>query len=899
MATDPVSSSFSIPFKWLTDLFPGWKAKRGYLAIDKAKKKIKLRHLDAKEKQYTDLVSGIIDQIGLSGLHFGDSPFYKLEQIYVNLNIQHLSHHDGVEKTDLDRLGTQARLAEKDLKVEDVVRLTFNDKRQNDALLIDGDAGSGKTTLAAHLFHFCLQKGAEKKLGFSQPVIPIYFPLRDFDPDVSLIKNLENWCKDKEADIRASLFEQWINSNRKKVLLILDGLDEIASFDTRQKTCDKVHDLARRCAVVLTSRRSAMIREVAGNKERLSLDFRYLHARISDFSTEQKQEFLENWFVAMKLDEPRPEKNDKHWDVQQVQAGKEMAGHLLDYLNKKANRNINNLAGVPMILQIMAMVWEMREEVPDNQSELYKAALEYLLEYRDKKGKRAPVPLSAVNGYKVLQPVCLWIQDEIGKDEVLRDELRPMLELQLKKLRKKVTAEDYSQFLVERAWILALFGDSYIFRHKSFREYFAGRELAAKHGTYIDKLVENFNTPWWENALRFYFHKADSEGFKAFIHAFFTSPRSENLSQSDRTYLEELMGEASMCDVQVFSDVLQKEQLNEQQQVAVFDCLHALGSEEALSVLEKCRAAKNLSKNAINRADELLGQQEKTQSERIITQPDGKRQDSFINPIEYNAEYILIPGGEFTTGQTKEKWVAKDRYFARYQVTNKQYRHFIRYLAMEERELNNVLAADVFTNFLVDYAKPIKGFSEYLNGRSGEWHEYLKSAEDSNRDFNSDDQPVVGVTWFQAKVYCLWLSAFDQLERHGSLENLRITYDLPHEYDWEWAAAGEKNDGKMRTYPWSNEKGAPNEKLANFNKNVGKTTPVGRYPDGVTPEGLHDMAGNVCEWQENWHDKYEKLRVFRGSSWLEYIDDKICIFRSGGRPYIRVHFIGFRCTRTF
>ena len=47
-------------------------------------------------------------------------------------------------------------------------------------------------------------------------------------------------------------------------------------------------------------------------------------------------------------------------------------------------------------------------------------------------------------------------------------------------------------------------------------------------------------------------------------------------------------------------------------------------------------------------------------------------------------------------------------------------------------------------------------------------------------------------------------------------------------------------------YPWGNE--APTAELCNFNKNVGDTTPVERYPKGASPYGALDMAGNVWEW---------------------------------------------------
>ena len=87
---------------------------------------------------------------------------------------------------------------------------------------------------------------------------------------------------------------------------------------------------------------------------------------------------------------------------------------------------------------------------------------------------------------------------------------------------------------------------------------------------------------------------------------------------------------------------------------------------------------------------------------------------------------------------------------------------------------------------------------------------------------------------------------------------------------------------------------SPPDKLANYNHNVGTTTPVGRYPEGATPEGLMDMAGNVWEWMENWYDRDEDVRSWRGGSWLCYVDDLRCSARGGSVPEVRDYSLGFR-----
>ncbi len=98
-------------------------------------------------------------------------------------------------------------------------------------------------------------------------------------------------------------------------------------------------------------------------------------------------------------------------------------------------------------------------------------------------------------------------------------------------------------------------------------------------------------------------------------------------------------------------------------------------------------------------------------------------------------------------------------------------------------------------------------------------------------NFNSKDNPVVGISWYEAMAFCRWLS-----------ETTGEPITLPTTRQWQRTAQGDDR----RTYPWGSV--PPNETLCNWNNNVGRTTPVQQYPKGISPYGVMDMSGNVFEW---------------------------------------------------
>ena len=223
-------------------------------------------------------------------------------------------------------------------------------------------------------------------------------------------------------------------------------------------------------------------------------------------------------------------------------------------------------------------------------------------------------------------------------------------------------------------------------------------------------------------------------------------------------------------------------------------------------------------------------------------------------------EMILIPAGEVRLGtdnkthltfgteaDTRTVFVAAF-YIDKYEVTNKQYAKFL----------------------------------------SETGHRKPKFWDDPR--LNAPDQPVVGVNWEDAEAYAAWTGK-----------------RLPTASEWEKAARG--TDGRL--YPWGDDYDPARGNFDDGGGMDGSTdgyamtpAPVGNFIEGISPYGLHDMAGNVWEWVTEQHSEHSetingKTYAIRGGSWtngagdtrttIAYIYPAQCSDHSSS--------VGFRCAK--
>jgi formylglycine-generating enzyme required for sulfatase activity len=869
----------------------------------------------------------------------------ELDQVYVSLRMRPEADEERVKhmgksvaKTDS---GSEMLGGLREAKAEPIDLLQA--LRLSPKVAVVGVAGSGKSTLlqwaGLAVTRHCLrdpkltvdQKAFVESLSQAQPPLPVLLPLRDYN----------RHCKDQNLDRTATslldflsvyfakqyptlklpidFFANHLSVTGRGCLLMFDGVDEVAS-DDRQFVREAIEDLLTHvCAAnprnryLVTSRIYAYFgaAEVSGFRECL----------VQNLEPAERDRLIHGWYAS----------------VYSGDKARLSAMALCDSIASSDSR-VQQLAVTPLMITIFALVHYDGGELPRQRAALYERAVYTLLTESEFKEGEAVKELQKWGGQdpglrrnRLAQiAYAMHAQGQAG-DEMAEDDL---VELIWKafgndKTTARLLAREFIQLVSDRGGLLEFQNNRYgFFTHRTFREFLAGRYLAEElSDEWETVLPERFADDGWREPILL------AVGYLAIggetrANKLIRLLADFGLTDEDKAKALTLAGLA-YADLPVPADSpLDPKRLETRDRLAPTmlaaltidppvvsaDLRRPLGM--ALAAVEDPRFATPLWQLP---AEKVLGAEG-----YLVPIPAGVfKMGTSDDEAQRLAEQESTPYDD----EKPQHPVDLPAYaLARYPVTNADYKRF---------------------KESADYANPL-----YWPGEAGLWlkgeldtEPYVLMWPKDNQDdlrnwlknrpvekrrqpyywddpqWNAANLPVVGVTWYEAQAYCLWLTAKLQ---HAKLIDSTQSVTLPTEAQWEKAARIPQTSEVAHTaktsevlsaglWPWGDV--WDKEKCNSDESKFSATTPVGMYPNGVNALGIHDLIGNVWEWTTTvWGTNLNEpefkypyladdgredpnahaLRVLRGGSWFS--NRRLC--RAAYRDwYVPVGFdgnVGFR-----
>ncbi|MCP4691033.1 MAG: SUMF1/EgtB/PvdO family nonheme iron enzyme, partial [Desulfobacterales bacterium] len=395
--------------------------------------------------------------------------------------------------------------------------------------------------------------------------------------------------------------------------------------------------------------------------------------------------------------------------------------------------------------------------------------------------------------------------------------------------------------------------ENYGFMHLGFQEYLAAREIRTRfqremieegRSEMLKDLAGRFGESWWREVALLLLALEDPPLFTSYMREVVRLP----VFARHADLVEMSLDDAVQPSARPFIELLNKPAGGDpdlwKRQLLALRMAERFGGDAFTAIVEKLKGHPH---------DEIR---------QWIRERFKQADQEVIRPVPSEYELVLIKGGTFRMGSNEyddvkpvHEVTASDFYMGRYPVTNEEYGRFMEATGCKEPAL---------------------------------WAE---------REFSQPRQPVVGVSWHDARDFAQWAGL-----------------QLPTEAQWEYAC----RSGSATRYSWGDE---PDCSRANYGNspvfdeckdaNPGKTSPVGDYPPNNW--GLYDMHGNVWEWcEDHWHEDYtgapsdggawvdrEKgaIRVQRGGAWNRGAEDCRAAYRNRIDPDYRVLNLGFRLVR--
>ncbi|MDY6877976.1 MAG: SUMF1/EgtB/PvdO family nonheme iron enzyme [Chloroflexota bacterium] len=797
-----------------------------------------------------------------------------LEEVYVTLTaterrtvaaeeawIEEMAHMAPGEAQRLARLGVgrpRETVAQVKVKVQEALAA-------HPCLVVLGNPGCGKTTLLRYLaLTYARDLRGEKglvalRLQIDELRLPIMLPLRDFacyleahhpDPSTDGPKLLLNYLRTYFANQDISLPERFFADRlqRGKCAMLLDGVDEVADFATRRR----VARIIERFTIAYPHNRYVVTSRIVGYTGSARMGEGYVVTRVRNFTQADIERFVTHWNRAVEVALAGGE------TVSALGQAQRQSKALLEAIQN--NERVRELAVNPLLLTVIALVQRYRAQLPERRTELYEEAIEVLLgKWDEAKGLEtravmAGRELDAGDRRGLLEPVALWMMEQHAR-EIEAGELRRQLGQRFHGMcgdwrQAGKAVDEFLRLINERSGLLAERGQGvYGFSHLTFQEHLAARAVADRPD-YIPYTLARLDDSWWREVVLLEAGYLSTQGKRRV-----TMLIQAIIDHKDEPepYHNLVLAAEALRDVgpaRVEGDLWGEVQHRLRREFE-----RPLRQSAIVKRVWRVLGRKPVQSDAIRRRAVAAEALARIESGGPGTQP------AFWRLPHGEPVWVEVPAGEFWMGGEGEydskpvHRVHLERFqIARVPVTNAQYLFFV----------------------------------------AATGHKSPKHWEDDRPPHGLESHPVVYVAWHDAIAYCRWLS-----------EVTCKPITLPSEAQWEKAARGgipspaggrgAGGEGRAREYPWGDE--WDETKCNTRELGLEGTTPVGIFPEGASPYGCLDMAGNVWEWTRSllgqWKDNKTMLEFGYpydpgdGREDLEAGDDILRVLRGGSFSYLR------------
>jgi formylglycine-generating enzyme required for sulfatase activity len=612
---------------------------------------------------------------------------------------------------------------------------------------------------------------------------------------------------------------------------------------------------------------------------------------LAPFSETQVERFITHWYLAVRA--------SMGWNKDTAH---DKGRRLLLVLKERPY--LADLASRPLLLTLMATLHSSWGQLPEDRADLYEETVKLLLgrwqRAREVKGPGGELVVEPgitqtlrVGEERIrtaLEALAFSVHERQRKETVRDAEPADISEgevlVAFKSLLRNLDPESLLHYLKDRAGLLiARRNGVYTFPHRSFQEYLAACHLAnqPQFAEHLQELLDE-DPRWWQEVFLLGVGKAKQGGLSNAV-SLCSALLPENPEDVTGQISDKQLRAATLVGLALVELRLAEKAEPHPRYEAIMKrvrkWLLLIIESGYLTARERAEAGDALGRLGDSRFDPTF---------LYLPRQYQGQPEPFWGFVEIPAGPFIMGGRRRSTGgldvdepgKLKKLDIPYTYWIARYPIIVAQFREFIQDHGYDNR--------NVWTN-------------EGWAWRTGEWDrsvdeslllDWLKRRPPEQRGAPIlwDEQgiypnrPVIGVSWFEAIAYCHWL---DQQLR-ASVDGGRRAFVLPDDYvipngfivrlpteaEWEKAARSAADN----RYAWGNS--AWDEERANIGESrIGHPTPVGIYPRGMSPLGLHEVSGNVWEWTLSPYEPYPyqpnsnrtdqdaaRTRVVRGGSWI-------------------------------